>query len=164
MGRHEKMRNFPPDGVCSHSFMPFVLKAILLVGLLAGLQPATASDRRSAGPTPAPGPTATCRVRLLHFYDDSNNQSDVLNALNSATAAVNADSSLLSTCTMQIIHTPYSVPGSGWTREPNKRLMVKNLLEAMPIALDSGGYDWPSIPSCIPPDDGGDCYSITAGT
>ena len=87
--------------------LPFFLKTILLAGLLAGLQPATA-DRRFAGPTPAPAPTQTCRVRLLHFYDDSNNQSDVLNALNNATAAVNADSNLLPSCTLQIIHTPYT--------------------------------------------------------
>ena len=186
--------------------LPFLLKTILLAGLLAGLQPATASDRRSAGPTPAPAPTQTCRVRLLHFYDDSNNHSDVLNALNNATAAVNADSNLLSSCTLQIIHTSYTdankvclCPRSlnldlccclmyahtrlSWCalslahhriiafqrliahpaihlQEPNKRVMVESLLEALPMALDGGGYQWPSIPSCIAPS----CYSITAGT
>ena len=82
----------------------------------------------SSTPTPAP----ECRIRLLHLFDSGATSSSVQSAMEAAKTAINADSSLLPGCTLEIHDRSYML----------KTQMVGKLIRSLPVGDSDTGWLW----------------------
>ena len=110
----------------------------------------------SSTPTPAP----ECRIRLLHLFDSGATSSSVQSAMEAAKTAINADSSLLPGCTLEIHDQSYM----------RKTEMVGELIGSLPVGDNNIGWVWDNLTWAQQDSDYGRtacstpaCYYITVG-